>query len=281
MLCSELMNNNPVSVLPNTTVQKAALLMRAESIGFLPVCDASGKVLGTVTDRDIAIRNVADGNPPSASIDDVMTREVVACRPEDDVQVAEVRMSLARKARIVCTDEEGHLRGVISLSDIAQNDVAERAAETLRAVTSREAPPAGGLALDAKSARILERLERDDTLPVGVEAPDAAGAVLCVLSRRLSGGEAKDLAQALPPPLRRLVLPCVTHRGERPERFGRDKFLQMVAEHLDTTPTQAEAVARAVFSAIQAELPEEEVIAVESQLPSDLKELWGRRRPAA
>ncbi|WP_441287611.1 DUF2267 domain-containing protein [Sorangium sp. KYC3313] len=55
----------------------------------------------------------------------------------------------------------------------------------------------------------------------------------------------------------------------------------MVAEHLDTTPTQAEAVARAVFSAIQAELPEEEVIAVESQLPSDLKELWSRRRPAA
>ena len=60
----------------------------------------------------------------------------------------------------------------------------------------------------------------------------------------------------------------------------RAKFLQMVAEHLDTTPTQAEAVARAVFSAIQAELPEE-VIAVESQLPSDLKELWSRRRLAA
>ncbi|WP_437326414.1 CBS domain-containing protein [Sorangium sp. So ce381] len=69
MLCSELMNSNPVSVLPNTTVQKAALLMRAVNIGFLPVCDASGKVLGTVTDRDIAIRNVADGNPPSASSD--------------------------------------------------------------------------------------------------------------------------------------------------------------------------------------------------------------------
>lgn len=60
MLCGELMNSDPVSVLPDTTVQKAALLMCAKNIGFLPVCDASNKVLGTVTDRDIAIRNVAD-----------------------------------------------------------------------------------------------------------------------------------------------------------------------------------------------------------------------------
>src|SRR4051812_39205548 len=114
MLCSELMKREPVCVLPDTTVQMAAQRMRDENIGFLPVCDAAGQVLGTLTDRDIVIRLVATGNPAATPVIEVMTHEAVACRPEDDIQEAEQRMRQAQKARILCTDAQGCLVGVIS-----------------------------------------------------------------------------------------------------------------------------------------------------------------------
>src|SRR5687767_5004170 len=89
MVCSELMKSEPVCVLPDTAVQTAAQRMSDENIGFLPVCDASGKVLGTLTDRDIAVRVVAKALPATTRVADVMTCEVVACRADEDIQQAE------------------------------------------------------------------------------------------------------------------------------------------------------------------------------------------------
>jgi CBS domain-containing protein len=65
-------------------VQDAARIMRDKGIGFLPVCDVDRRVLGTITDRDIVIRCVAGERPiTSVAVEDVMTREVVSCGPED------------------------------------------------------------------------------------------------------------------------------------------------------------------------------------------------------
>jgi CBS domain-containing protein/uncharacterized protein (DUF2267 family) len=288
MLCSELMKREPVCVLSDTTVQTAAQRMDDENIGFVPVCDTSGKVLGTLTDRDIALRVVAKALPAATRFPDVMTREVVACRPEEDIQQAEERMRRAQKSRIVCTDPAGRLVGVISLSDIARNEPDDRVAGTLRAVAMREAPAARGAEpareakpIDAKSERVFRRIEQSGTLPKGLGAPEAAGTVLCVLSLRLSGGEARDAAAALPPTLQAIVQPCALHRAEQPDLFGRGELLQVLAQHLPASTEQAEAIARAVFSAVQAEMPMVEVTAVEGQLPGDLKELWGRHRRAA
>ena len=72
--------------------------MREDNIGFLPVCDQLGKVLGTLTDRDIAIRVVADGRLPTTMVEDVMTSEVVACSPKDTLEKAE---ALAREGGLV------------------------------------------------------------------------------------------------------------------------------------------------------------------------------------
>jgi CBS domain-containing protein len=113
--------------------------MRDENIGFLPVCDDKSKVLGTITDRDIAIRVCADDRACSKTqIADVMTREVIACRPGDDIGRAQQLMSKHHKSRILCTDDSGKLVGVISLSDIAQR-MADAGAQILREVTTREA----------------------------------------------------------------------------------------------------------------------------------------------
>jgi CBS domain-containing protein len=125
-------------VSPKDTVQTAAVRMRDENIGFLPVCDQSRKVLGTITDRDLAIRVLASGAQPNTSVQDAMTQEVVCCRPDDDLRKAEQLMSQSRKSRIMCVDADDRLVGVISLSDIAEVEDARGAAQTLRAVASRE-----------------------------------------------------------------------------------------------------------------------------------------------
>jgi len=139
MRCEEIMKQDVECVSPRDTVEDAASRMRDTNIGFLPVCDQSKKVLGTLTDRDIAIRLVAARKPGSTLVEDVMTNEVVACRPEDDVQTAEHTMAQHQKSRIMCVDEGGRLVGVISLSDIAQHERGDLASKTLREVSEREA----------------------------------------------------------------------------------------------------------------------------------------------
>ena len=141
MRCEEIMKRDVQYVQPTDPVQAAARRMREANVGFLPVCDSSRKVLGAITDRDIALRIVADGRPPTTAIGDVMTREVVACAPGDDVRRAEELMGKQHKSRMIVADEEWRLLGVISLSDIAQVEDASRASQTMKQVTEREARP--------------------------------------------------------------------------------------------------------------------------------------------
>ena len=141
MRCEEIMKRDVQFVQPTDPVQLAAQRMREANVGFLPVCDSSRKVLGAITDRDIALRIVADGRPPTTAIGDVMTREVVACAPGDDVRRAEDLMGKQHKSRMIVADEDWRLLGVISLSDIAQIEDASRASQTMKQVTEREARP--------------------------------------------------------------------------------------------------------------------------------------------
>jgi CBS domain-containing protein len=126
-------------VTARTTVAQAAAIMRDEQIGFLPVCDEARNVIGTVTDRDIAIRVVAENEPADQSVDLFMTTDVIACRSDDDLAIAQDLMGEMQVSRIVCLDEDGELDGVISLSDIAQVGDGTDATATLRSVTVREA----------------------------------------------------------------------------------------------------------------------------------------------
>lgn len=86
---------------------------------------------------DIAIRIVAEQLPAGTAVGQIMTREVVACSPEDDIDVAKELMAIHRKSRIMCIDDAGSLIGIISLSDIARLE-GDGAARTLREVTRRE-----------------------------------------------------------------------------------------------------------------------------------------------
>jgi CBS domain-containing protein len=139
MLCRDLMKKNVARCAEELTVESCARMMRDNNVGFLPVVDGKGQVVGVVTDRDLALRVLADDLPTDTPVGEVMTREVRTCRADDDINAAELQMAAGRKSRVVVTDE-GRCVGVISLSDVAQADSGTRAGDILRAVTRREAP---------------------------------------------------------------------------------------------------------------------------------------------
>lgn len=141
MRCDEVMTRDVLSVAPTDPATTAARRMRDANIGFLPVCERDRTVVGALTDRDIVMRLVAEGFAVQTNVREIMTREVIACRPEDDLEEAERLMAEHKKERVMVTDKAGHLLGVIGLADLVQRASDERSAETLRRVTEREIAP--------------------------------------------------------------------------------------------------------------------------------------------
>jgi len=138
MLCEQVMSTAVQSVRAHDTALAAAKLMRSADVGFLPVCDDAGKVIGVLTDRDLVVRLGAEGNNWHTRVADLMTPEVISCRPEDALAVAEELMCVHHTSRVVCVDDAGRARGVISLADVVRNDDAMATAHTLREVITRE-----------------------------------------------------------------------------------------------------------------------------------------------
>src|SRR5688572_10438997 len=87
--CHEIMKDEVAHVHVDASVADIAARMRDEGVGFLPICDEQDRVVGVITDRDIVIRVVAKNLPPEKTpVTDVMTREVIACRPIDSLKSA-------------------------------------------------------------------------------------------------------------------------------------------------------------------------------------------------
>lgn len=124
------------------SVQDCARMMKESNIGFVPICDEAGKPVGAVTDRDLAVRVLAEGRPATERISAVATRDVVACRTGDDVREVERLMRSHRISRIMVCADDGTLEGVVSLADIADVASDEAAGETLQEVKSDQPPTA-------------------------------------------------------------------------------------------------------------------------------------------
>jgi CBS domain-containing protein len=128
MKIQDIMTRNPSCVTPDATVREAAQVMKREDVGIIPVVDAqnSRKLVGVITDRDIAVRCVADGKDPSVSVRDCMSAANVAtCRENEDVDRAMDAMRTEQVRRIPIVDERGSLVGIVAQADIvrkASND---------------------------------------------------------------------------------------------------------------------------------------------------------------
>ena len=137
MQCSEIMKSDIECVSPETSVHEAARKMRDHQIGFLPVCDEAMRPVGTLTDRDIAIRAVAEEMPLNVPVEACMTWDVVSYSASDGVEEARELMERFQVSRIICTGRQGRVEGIISLSDIVDVDE-DSGAQTLRRVSQRE-----------------------------------------------------------------------------------------------------------------------------------------------
>jgi signal-transduction protein with cAMP-binding, CBS, and nucleotidyltransferase domain len=142
------MNTNVESLTESDTIQKAAQVMAETGVGFLPICDNRRRVVGVVTDRDLAVRALAKklaAETTSATL--IMTSPAVTCAALADVREAELLMGEERKCRLVVTDDDGRLAGVLSLVDIIEKVPDKRALAAARTVLSRDAlGPRGGAA---------------------------------------------------------------------------------------------------------------------------------------
>ncbi|HEX8437645.1 CBS domain-containing protein [Archangium sp.] len=119
MKIRDVMTPDAVAAHPETTLMAAAEMMRLLNVGSLPVIEGE-RVIGIVTDRDIVVRGLALGfNPRSASVADVMTRNVVTCSADDDVEEVAQQMRDLQVRRLLVVDERERLLGIVSLGDLA------------------------------------------------------------------------------------------------------------------------------------------------------------------
>jgi CBS domain-containing protein len=133
------MTKEPVCCIPGDSVERAAQIMRDESVGSVPVVDThDDKTLaGIVTDRDLALRVIAEGSDPmTTTVEMVMSRVLVTCREDDDVSKAMSLMAENQLRRIPIVNSKGYLVGIIAQADIATRlEAPEATAQVLEEIS--------------------------------------------------------------------------------------------------------------------------------------------------
>jgi len=116
----DVMTQNPRTVEAAQMVVDAARLMRDENVGIAPVVEG-GRLVGTLTDRDVAVRVVAEGRDPgSTSVRDVASTDLVTVDPQQDFEEAVRLMAEHQVRRLPVVEEDGRLVGIIAQADVAQ-----------------------------------------------------------------------------------------------------------------------------------------------------------------
>jgi CBS domain-containing protein len=115
------MTSNPCSIDADKPVSYAAKMLRDENVGLAPIVEGD-KVVGTLTDRDIATRVVAEGrDPESTTVAEVASRDIVTVGPDDDLSDALRLMAEHQVRRLPVVESDGRLVGVIAQADVAEH----------------------------------------------------------------------------------------------------------------------------------------------------------------
>ena len=120
MRCADVMTPDVVFVRATDDVATANRTMKSRRVGFLPVCDDAGLVVGFVTDQHITRVVVTEDIGPSTPVEVVMGRDVTTCSPEDDVSVAESAIASHPGRCAVCVGPRGELVGVVGATDLTR-----------------------------------------------------------------------------------------------------------------------------------------------------------------
>ena len=120
MRARDIMTKDPQVCRREDTARRAAEIMRDKDCGVIPVVDEARRVIGIVTDRDIAVRVVAAGKNPETRLNEVMTPGAKCCSADDDLRDVEHKMAELQVRRIPICDAGGRVLGIISQADIAR-----------------------------------------------------------------------------------------------------------------------------------------------------------------
>ena len=136
MKVKEAMHKGVQWVAPSTTVVDLAKLMRQHDIGAIPVGE-NDRLIGMVTDRDIVCRGLANGkDPKQLTARDVMTKGIVFCREEEDLDDATRIMEDKKIRRLPVINEKKRMTGILSLGDVSHSGSQELSGEVLQAVSA-------------------------------------------------------------------------------------------------------------------------------------------------
>jgi CBS domain-containing protein len=115
----DVMTSNPTSVEASSPVAEAARIMKQEHVGIVPIVEGD-RLVGTVTDRDIAVRIVAEGkDPQSTNVGEIASTDPVTVDPQHDLDEA-LRLMASHQVRRLPVVEGGRLVGIVAQADVAR-----------------------------------------------------------------------------------------------------------------------------------------------------------------
>ena len=131
----EAMTSNPCSIDADKSVAYAAKMMRDEDVGIAPVVEGD-RLVGVLTDRDIAVRVVAEGlDPEKVKVSEVASRDVVTLDPQQDLDEALRLMARHQVRRLPVVEEDGRLVGVVAQADVAEQGDDRRTGEVVEQIS--------------------------------------------------------------------------------------------------------------------------------------------------
>lgn len=134
MKISEVMTREVATVSADQSAQEAATFMLQGDAGSIPVTEGD-RLIGMITDRDIAVRGVAKGRGPDTPVRELMSEGLVCAREDDDIDDVAMRMSEAQVRRLPVIDESENLVGIVSLGDLSRETEGEEAHVALEGVS--------------------------------------------------------------------------------------------------------------------------------------------------
>lgn len=139
MRVRDVMTRDVVTSSPEASLRQVAEAMRTRDMGFLPIC-RGGRLVGTVTDRDLVVRGLAQGeDPDSGQVSEVMTLEVLTCGEDASLEEAARRMEIGQVRRLVVVDAAHRLVGVVTLGDLSRAMDACKSGEVLERLSEPDA----------------------------------------------------------------------------------------------------------------------------------------------
>ena len=129
----DVMTSDPTTITSDTSLEEAARLMKSEDVGSLPILDGD-RLVGVVTDRDIATRGVADGNS-TATVGEIASKDLVTIDPQQGLDEAARLMAEHQIRRLPVCEEDGRLVGILAQADVAQSGHDTLTGETVQQIS--------------------------------------------------------------------------------------------------------------------------------------------------